>query len=452
MRTITVATPFGAISGREDDDGLRSFLSIPHVHYDAPFDDPVLRTSLGSAGSGRSTGSPGSPFDATRTHSNRTALSIYTPAGLAPGADAPVIAYLHGGSYIHGSHADPDTQGQALAREGYVCVCLGYRLSAPGFLQLRGDGPSYYRGIEDSQLGLEWIQRCIESFGGDPTNVTLMGQSAGAGMVLWLLRRDHFRGGFRRALALSPAYPRGSSTQRRGGVRAALGTPLTRRHLNELARRRPATLARRLPRVRYFFPTDVPFGPYPFDPAEWVDSTPLLLTCTDAEFWRHPVARRLDGSAMARPLARGLARHLGCATDTLDSYVEQLPTGHEIGEVIGDGTIRRYVALGAEGSPTPTWVLQHLSGAGEAAHGDGTGLVTHCDDLPFFFDAPPTTWARQMLSTFIRHDALPWEPYTTDGRRAVLEVHGAGREAGLEEKSLREDPFAHIRGAYKGTR
>ncbi|MCF4006177.1 carboxylesterase family protein [Corynebacterium uropygiale] len=437
MRTITVDTPVGAITGTEEDDGIRCFLSLPHVHYEAPFDDPSLATSLCSAGS---------PFDATRTHKDRTALSVYAPAGSAPGADAPVIAYIHGGSYIHGTHADPETQGRALAREGYVCVCLGYRLSAPGFTQLRGDGPSHYRGIEDCLLGLEWIQRCVESFGGDPTNVTLMGQSAGGGIVLWLLRKDHFRGGFRRAIALSPAYPRGSSAQRHGAVRTALGTPLLRRELNDLAREHPERLARRLPRVRYFFPTDVPFGPYPLEPSEWVSSVPLLLTCTDAEFWRHPVARRLDGRAAARPLARGLARHLGCDPDALSSYTAQLPEGHEIGEVIGDGTIRRYVAAGAELSPCPTWVLQHRS---DPAAGE---IITHCDDLPWYFEAEPSVWARRMLARFIASDSLPWTPYEAERDRAVLEVHGAGREEGHARSTLRKDPLGHIRGAYGVTR
>ena len=134
-------------------------------------------------------------------------LHIYTPSGAVPVDGLPVLAFIHGGRFEEGSPAD--INGTALAREGFVVVSIGYRLGLAGFAQFHDDNPAHYRGIADVQLALEWLQHNIEGHGGDPTNITLIGQSAGAAIALWLARRDHYRGAFRRLVALSPSFPTG---------------------------------------------------------------------------------------------------------------------------------------------------------------------------------------------------------------------------------------------------
>lgn len=145
---------------------------------------------------------PGLFHDAT-AGSEDGELHIYAPSGTVPVDGLPVLAFIHGGRFEEGSPAD--INGTALTRERFVVVSIGYRLGLAGFAQFHDDNPAHYRGIADVQLALEWLQHNIEGHGGDPTNITLIGQSAGAAIALWLARRDHYRGAFDASLHSHPA-------------------------------------------------------------------------------------------------------------------------------------------------------------------------------------------------------------------------------------------------------
>ena len=134
-------------------------------------------------------------------------LNIWTP-GL-DGARRPVVVWLHGGSFVTGSGAAPMIRGASLARRGdVVYVSLNYRLGILGFLfnEALADGelsaPGNF-GILDQLFALEWIKEEIAQFGGDPDNVTLVGQSAGGMSVGTLLASPISRGLFHRASAQS---------------------------------------------------------------------------------------------------------------------------------------------------------------------------------------------------------------------------------------------------------
>ncbi|MGA5544799.1 carboxylesterase/lipase family protein [Mycobacterium sp. NPDC051198] len=90
----------------------------------------------------------------------------------------PVMVFVHGGGFVAGSTRSPLYDGTAFARDGVVLVTVTYRLGITGFLDLPGAAPN--RGLLDVLAALEWVQANIEAFGGDPGNVTLFGQSAGA--------------------------------------------------------------------------------------------------------------------------------------------------------------------------------------------------------------------------------------------------------------------------------
>ncbi|MFV8054467.1 carboxylesterase/lipase family protein [Mycobacterium sp. 48b] len=90
----------------------------------------------------------------------------------------PVMVFVHGGGFVAGSTQSPLYDGTAFARDGVVLVTVTYRLGITGFLELPGAVPN--RGLLDVLAALEWVQANIEAFGGDPGNVTLFGQSAGA--------------------------------------------------------------------------------------------------------------------------------------------------------------------------------------------------------------------------------------------------------------------------------
>ena len=208
---VTVTCPAGEITGLSDGETAR-FHSVPYSLIPGPFED-ARRIPRGQT----------PPVDATVRRPGAIALSITAPAGARELADLPVVVYIHGGRFEYGTHGDRRADGAPNARAGVVTVHVGYRVKLEGFARFHDDEPNHYRGIDDCQLGLEWVQRNIEAFGGDPTNVTLVGQSAGATAALWLARRDHYRGAFRRVLAMSPCFPRESFEKRKGSLRMVLG-------------------------------------------------------------------------------------------------------------------------------------------------------------------------------------------------------------------------------------
>jgi len=130
-------------------------------------------------------------------------VDVFTPAPADPGAALPVLVYIHGGGYTGGSPASPWYDGRAFNRDGVVTVNVSYRLGFDGFGWIR-DAPSN-RGVRDWLLALDWVQRNIRAFGGDPGRVTIAGQSAGGGAVLTLLAMTKARGLFSRAWSISGA-------------------------------------------------------------------------------------------------------------------------------------------------------------------------------------------------------------------------------------------------------
>jgi para-nitrobenzyl esterase len=121
----------------------------------------------------------------------------------------PVMVYIHGGAYAVGSSRDMPDQGDSLVREGgVVFVNLNYRLGAFGFLDFARystpDRPIQNNlGLRDMVAALEWVRDNIAAFGGDPDNVTLFGESAGANAVTTLMCVPATRGLFARAIAES---------------------------------------------------------------------------------------------------------------------------------------------------------------------------------------------------------------------------------------------------------
>jgi para-nitrobenzyl esterase len=118
-------------------------------------------------------------------------------------ANLPVMVWIHGGAFTHGSGSVPDYDGTRFARDGVVCVNINYRLGADGFLYL-GDG-TVNLGMLDQIAALTWVQENIAAFGGDPHNVTIFGESAGGMSVATLMAMPRAAGLFHRAIAQSGA-------------------------------------------------------------------------------------------------------------------------------------------------------------------------------------------------------------------------------------------------------
>jgi para-nitrobenzyl esterase len=135
-------------------------------------------------------------------------LNVWTPA--CDDAKRPVLLWVHGGAFISGSGSLPVYHGERLARRGdVVVVTFNYRLGEFGFLELDGAGERFAdsgnNGLADQLAALRWVRDNIAGFGGDPTNVTIFGESAGAMSVSALLAVPEAAGLFHRAIAQSGA-------------------------------------------------------------------------------------------------------------------------------------------------------------------------------------------------------------------------------------------------------
>lgn len=134
-------------------------------------------------------------------------LNIWAPAARA--RPRPVLVWIHGGGFASGSGAIPIYDGARLARRGVVVVNFNYRLGVFGFLahpdltRESATGTSGNYGLMDMVQALRWVRRNIARFGGDPDNVTIIGQSAGAAAVNELILSEPAKGLFRRAIAES---------------------------------------------------------------------------------------------------------------------------------------------------------------------------------------------------------------------------------------------------------
>lgn len=137
-------------------------------------------------------------------------LNIWTPD---ISARLPVMVWIHGGANVNGWSYEPNYRGRELAAMGAVVVSIQYRLGVFGFLahpSLTAESPhasSGNYGILDQIEALRWIQAHIDRFGGDPGNVTLFGESAGAGDIAYLLLSPLARGLFHRAISQSGGWP-----------------------------------------------------------------------------------------------------------------------------------------------------------------------------------------------------------------------------------------------------
>jgi len=144
---------------------------------------------------GRGSSAPGPVGDDWLT------VNVWSPE-LDAAAKLPVMVWIHGGGYTIGVSSRPEYDGGRLARDGQVVVVtFNYRLGVEGFAEIVGAPAN--RGLLDQVAVLEWVRDNICAFGGDPDEVTVFGESAGAGSVAALLGMPRASGLFRRAVTQS---------------------------------------------------------------------------------------------------------------------------------------------------------------------------------------------------------------------------------------------------------
>lgn len=134
-------------------------------------------------------------------------LNVWTPS-VEGQAKRPVMVYFHGGAYSTGSVTDPINDGSALAARGdVVVVTVNHRINALGYLYLARLDPRFpdsgNAGQLDLIVALQWVQRNIAAFGGDPGNVTVFGQSGGGAKIATLMAMPEAKGLFHKAITMS---------------------------------------------------------------------------------------------------------------------------------------------------------------------------------------------------------------------------------------------------------
>lgn len=138
-------------------------------------------------------------------------LNVWVPEGYA-GQKLPVMVWYYGGAYNEGGGSMPFADGSKLAKKGVIVVSLNYRVGALGFLShpeltaTSAHKASGNQALSDSIAALKWVQQNISAFGGDPKNVTVFGQSAGACISAALAGSPEAKGLFAKAISQSGAW------------------------------------------------------------------------------------------------------------------------------------------------------------------------------------------------------------------------------------------------------
>uniref|UniRef100_B0T1V8 Carboxylic ester hydrolase n=1 Tax=Caulobacter sp. (strain K31) TaxID=366602 RepID=B0T1V8_CAUSK len=213
-----VAAPAGAVEGVVEA-GTLAFKGLPYAappvgagRWRAPA--PAVRwegvRDASQFGAACVQPTPGAPSiysaEVGATSEDCLTLNLWTPSTKGK---APVIVWIHGGSLTAGSGKSPLQNGPKLAAAGTVVVTINYRLGVLGYMahpELSKESPqgvSGNYGLLDQIAALNWVQRNIAAFGGDPANVTIAGESAGALSVMYLMVSPPARGLFAKAIAQS---------------------------------------------------------------------------------------------------------------------------------------------------------------------------------------------------------------------------------------------------------
>jgi para-nitrobenzyl esterase len=149
-------------------------------------------------------------------------LNVWTPARFK-GRNLPVMVWIYGGGFVNGGSSPPEYDGSAFARDGVVLVSFNYRLGSFGFFAHpalsaeQAGGPLGNYGYMDQIAALQWVQRNVAAFGGNPHNVTVFGESAGGMSVNALLTSPLAAGLFQKAVIESGGGRAGLTSRRLSG-------------------------------------------------------------------------------------------------------------------------------------------------------------------------------------------------------------------------------------------
>jgi para-nitrobenzyl esterase len=476
----TVTTRHGAVRGRVRD-GVASFLGIPYaasptgpLRFGAPAPPPPwdgVRDALVLGATPPKPDYP-APFDTLLPEPSIPGddwlnLNVWTPD--PGGAGLPVMVWIHGGAFANGNSAVPVYDGHAFARDGVVLVSINYRLGVDGFALLPGAPAN--RGLLDQIAALEWVRDNIAAFGGDPGNVTVFGESAGAMSATILLSIPRARGLFARAITQSGSVQAAADPADAALVAGELGLAagreptaagLTALGLPELIKAQIAVrdaLAAQPDPARFgativastmaFIPVvDGDLIPaHPLDAiAAGAGSGVALLTGTTTEEYRLFLVPTGMAELVTDEGLDALLPFLGIGQDVADLYRSNRPgasPGDVMSALITDLYFRRpglAVAEARRGAAAPTYLYEF------AWPGPVGGLgACHSLEIPFVFDnlsaegavmalgpTPPAALAERMHAAWIafaRAGDPGWQSFDDSYPVMVFDAAAGGLQA-----------------------
>ncbi|MCG3750897.1 carboxylesterase/lipase family protein [Amycolatopsis sp. Poz14] len=359
-------------------------------------------------------------------------VTVHTPD--PANAGLPVLVFFHGGGFTAGTGQTELYDGDTFARDGVVLVTVQYRLGVAGWLRLP-DAPAN-RGLLDALAALRWVAENIATFGGDPGNVTVAGQSAGAMLVSALLVTPGAAGLFRRAISQSGsgecAFPVEKADLITRATADALGVAPTAAALSELPDERLVAAPAAMPgaAIAEFRDTSLGNSPYkpvldeetlPTQPASGNTAPVSLLIGTNANEanlytanlddtgLQAAAARRFPDPAAA--IARARARHPGASPGDLAARL--MTEAYQASN--------RLLADAHSRAGNPTHVYEFAWPPPSPDHPLG---ACHCAELPFVFDhaALPSLYGPSGLLGTARPDPAlaarthaAWVAYVTNG-------------------------------------
>ncbi|MEU2334755.1 carboxylesterase family protein [Streptomyces sp. NPDC006654] len=228
-------------------------------------------------------------------------LNVWTPDPAASGL--PVLVWIHGGGFTTGSSAVPSYDGATFARDGLVCVSFNYRLGVYGFGYLPDAPAPANRGLLDQIAALTWVRENIAKFGGDPDNVTVAGESAGAMSILALLSRDD--GLFHKAIVQSGTAHLGQTPADAGKVLKAVADELG---VEPTAQALAGVDPEELLKAQNIISADVSQSPDPgkYGPSTMASCGLAFMPVVDGDVLpRRPIDAIADGAGSNVPLLMG---------------------------------------------------------------------------------------------------------------------------------------------------
>lgn len=251
-------------------------------------------------------------------------LNIYAPATPGP---HPVMFWLHGGAFLIGAGSEYD--GATLAREhDVVVVTVNYRLSFMGFLALtalgseNGDGYSGNQGFYDQLAALKWVNKEIAKFGGDTSNITVFGQSAGAMSTCLLLASPLSDGLFQRAvmqsgncnLSIFPRVTKSAAEQTGSDFLNKIGCANSNQTLALACARSKST-------QDMLTALDIPYNElFKYDPSLWKYLPSIVIEGAGKMFPQDPMTLLAEGAKPGMPVLIGSNKDEGSLFNELQNH------------------------------------------------------------------------------------------------------------------------------------